>query len=134
MEKIKFKYGSHYCEHDCHNIRVVNNNTNNSYYPLEDVEITIDNDILELNAKQIEWKSFNSWEIYDEKLSSEYDLSEYKNLDEYTYLKTTGKFRNKKTSRFFNSCFLKKKERKNYYFKTNLKWTIYSDENLSEKE
>jgi hypothetical protein len=136
MKKIKFKYGS--ISWNKNDMFVYLSNKSNykqheesNYKQHEDIELIINDDnTLEINSKQLVKES-----VYFDPFNSEcdlsiYDLSEFKNTDEYIYERTSGFLWNKKTTRYINK-YLTLKERIPFHIVTSVKWYIWSDEDLN---
>lgn len=127
MKKIKFKYGSISWNK---NVIFVYLSNKSDYKKHEDIELIIsDDNSLEINSKQLTCENvyFNPYNSED---LSKYDLSEFKNTDEYIYERNEGGFWNKKTTRYINK-YLTLKERVPFHIITNVKWCISSDEDLN---
>ena len=136
MRKLNYKHGSHSVDqHSGNHIRLTNKESNpDNYYwssPLEDVEIILeDNGELEINAKVRVWDSLSGRKVEGFDLSN-YDMSIYKNENEYSYMRTTKeRWRKKVVERVF-SQYLLKKERTPYHYKTNVKWSIITDDGFN---
>lgn len=127
MKKIKFKYGS--ISWNKNDMFVYLSNKSN-YKQHEDIELIIsDDNSLEINSNQLMAESVY-FDPYNSEDLSKYDLSEFKNTYEYIYERTSGFLWNKKTTRYIQK-YLTLKERVPYHIITNVKWYIWSDEDLN---
>lgn len=136
VRKLNYKHGTHTVnEHLGHTIILSNTDSYpNSYWGhrLEDVEVIIFEDgELEINAKRKEWDSYLSGRKVEDVDLSKFDLSIYKDEKEYTryQTRTCGWFK-KKTEKLLSGSFLYK-ERFPYHQRTNVKWTIITDDGFN---
>jgi hypothetical protein len=92
MKKIKFKYGS--ISWNNNDLFIYLSNTSN-YKQQEDIELIINDDnSLEINSNQVAREMAN-YNPYNSEDLSKYDLSEFKNTDEYIYEGIEGYWWNK---------------------------------------